>query len=108
MINLSSAAINEIRRLKSKQPANILFRLQVKSGGCADWFYDLGFDTTVQPTDQIVEFDDIRLVIDPGSLNYINGLSLDYAEDLMGGGFRFDNPQAISRCSCGNSFSISH
>ncbi|MDB9535937.1 iron-sulfur cluster assembly accessory protein [Dolichospermum planctonicum CS-1226] len=107
MISLSSAAINEIRRLKSKQPANILFRLRVKSGGCADWFYDLSFDTTVQPTDQIVEFDDIRLVIDPGSLNYINGLSLDYAEDLMGGGFRFHNPQAVSRCSCGNSFSIS-
>ncbi|MFN7850379.1 MAG: HesB/IscA family protein [Dolichospermum sp.] len=107
MINLSSAAINEIRRLKSKQPSNILFRLQVKSGGCADWFYDLGFDTTLQATDQVLEFDDIRLVIDPGSLNYINGLSLDYAEDLMGGGFRFHNPQAISRCSCGNSFSVS-
>jgi iron-sulfur cluster assembly protein len=114
MINLSPAAINEISRLKSKQPSNVLFRLRVKSGGCADWFYDLAFDTTVksdsdrleQSTDQIVELHDIRVVIDPETLKYINGLSIDYSEDLMGGAFRFNNPQATSTCSCGNSFSI--
>ena len=111
MIHLSPAAINEIGRLKSKQPLNILFRLRVKSGGCADWFYDLTFDTTTQSDsdsvsqviDQVLEVHDIRVVIDSESLNYIHGLSLDYSEDLMGGGFRFHNPQAISTCSCGNS-----
>lgn len=107
MIYLSPAAINEIERLKSKQPSNILFRLRVKSGGCADWFYDLAFDTTVQPQDQVLELQNLRVIIDPESLNYINELSLDYSEDLMGGGFRFHNPQATSTCSCGNSFSIS-
>jgi len=107
MINLSPAAINEIERLKSKQPSNILFRLRVKSGGCADWFYDLAFDTTVQPQDQVLELQNLCVIIDPESLNYINELSLDYSEDLMGGGFRFHNPQATSTCSCGNSFSIS-
>lgn len=107
MIYLSPAAINEIERLKSKQPSNILFRLRVKSGGCADWFYDLAFDTTVQPQDQVLELQYLRVIIDPESLNYINELSLDYSEDLMGGGFRFHNPQATSTCSCGNSFSVS-
>ncbi|MBD1216985.1 MAG: HesB/IscA family protein [Aphanizomenon sp.] len=107
MIYLSPAAINEIERLKSKQPSNILFRLRVKSGGCADWFYDLAFDTTVQPQDQVLELQNLCVIIDPESLNYINELSLDYSEDLMGGGFRFHNPQATSTCSCGNSFSIS-
>ncbi|MBD2390448.1 iron-sulfur cluster assembly accessory protein [Aphanizomenon flos-aquae NRERC-008] len=107
MIYLSPAAINEIERLKSKQPSNILFRLRVKSGGCADWFYDLAFDTTVQPQDQVLELQNLRVIIDPESLNYINELSLDYSEDLMGGGFRFHNPQATSTCSCGNSFSVS-
>ena len=110
MINLSPAAINEIERLKSKQVSDVLFRLRVKSGGCADWFYDVGFETMVaseQSTDQMLEFHDIRVVIDPESLKYINGLSIDYSEDLMGGGFRFHNPQATSTCSCGNSFSIS-
>ena len=107
MIHLSPTAINENGRLKSKQPSNILLRLRVKSGGCADLLYDLTFDTTAQSQDQVLELPDICLVIDPESLNYINGLSLDYSEDLMGGGFRFHNPQAISTCSCGNSFSIS-
>ena len=107
MIYLSPAAINEIERLKSKQQSNILFRLRVKSGGCADWFYDLAFDTTVQPQDQVLELQNLCVIIDPESLNYINELSLDYSEDLMGGGFRFHNPQATSTCSCGNSFSIS-
>ncbi|MTJ07032.1 MULTISPECIES: iron-sulfur cluster assembly accessory protein [unclassified Anabaena] len=115
MIHLSPAAVNEIRRLKSKQPSNILFRLRVKSGGCADWFYDLAFDTTVnsegdrttQAIDTVLELQGIPVVIDSESLDYINGLSIDYSEDLMGGGFRFQNPQAISTCSCGNSFSIS-
>ena len=107
MIYLSPAAINEIERLKSKQPSNILFRLRVKSGGCADWFYDLAFYTTVQPQDQVLELQNLCVIIDPESLNYINELSLDYSEDLMGGGFRFHNPQATSTCSCGNSFSIS-
>jgi iron-sulfur cluster assembly accessory protein len=107
MIHLSPAAINEIGRLKSKQPSDTLFRLRVKSGGCADWFYDLAFDTTVQFQDRVLALDDIRVVIDPESLNYITGLSLDYSEDLTGGGFRFHNPQATSTCNCGNSFSIS-
>lgn len=106
MIHLSSAAIQEIELLKAKQPTYILFRLRVKSGGCADLFYDLAFDTTVQSQDQVLELHDIHVVIDSQSLNYINGLSIDYSEDLMGGAFRFHNPQAISTCSCGNSFSI--
>ncbi|MFM7407019.1 MAG: HesB/IscA family protein [Cuspidothrix sp.] len=106
MIHLSSAAINEIERLKAKQPTDVLFRLRVKSGGCADLFYDLTFDTTVQSQDQVMDLHDIHVVIDSQSLNYINGLSIDYSEDLMGGAFRFHNPQAISTCSCGNSFSI--
>lgn len=106
MIHLSSAAIQEIERLKAKQPTYILFRLRVKSGGCADLFYDLAFDTTVQSQDQVLELHDIHVVIDSQSLNYIHGLLIDYSEDLMGGAFRFHNPQAISTCSCGNSFSI--
>jgi iron-sulfur cluster assembly protein len=85
MIELSQAARSEIRRLKSKQlPSNIFVRLAVKPGGCSGW-----------------------LLIDAASLNYINGLIVDYSEDLMGGGFRFHNKSAIATCGCGNSFSTS-
>lgn len=106
MINLSIAATHEIKRLQSKQPTNNLLRLQIKSGGCADWFYDLSFDTIVKPEDQYFEINGISLVIDNTSLNYIQDLFVDYSEDLMGGAFRFHNSQATSTCGCGNSFSF--
>lgn len=106
MIELSQEAAREIGRLKLKQPENVLFRLAVKSGGCSGWFYDLSFDAAVGTGDQIFDCNGIQVVIDAESLNYINGLLLDYSQDLMGGGFRFDNPIASASCSCGNSFSI--
>jgi len=107
MIDLSPAAISEIERLKSKQPHDTLFRLTVKAGGCSGWFYDLSFDTRTKVGDQVFHVHGIQAVIDAESLNYIQGLRVDYSEDLMGGGFRFHNPQSITTCSCGNSFAIS-
>jgi iron-sulfur cluster assembly accessory protein len=106
MINFSRAAINEIGRLKSKQQPNILFRLRVKPGGCSGWLYNISFDEAVKCEDQIFDVHNIQLVIDKESIKYIHGLTLDYSEDLMGGGFRFYNPIATSTCSCGNSFSM--
>jgi iron-sulfur cluster assembly protein len=106
MIQLSPAATNEIERLKSKQQPNILFRLQVKPGGCSGWLYNIFFDENLSIEDQVFDFNTIQLVIDQESIKYINALTLDYSEDLMGGGFRFYNPIATATCSCGNSFAM--
>ena len=65
------------------------------------------FDEGVGPEDQIYDFEGIQMVVDRQSLSYIDGLTLDYSEDLMGGGFRFHNPNALQSCGCGHSFSIS-
>jgi iron-sulfur cluster assembly accessory protein len=107
MIKLSPAATQEIERLKSKQKSNILLRLQVKAGGCSGLFYDISFDQALASEDEVFDVNGIPFVIDTASQKYINSLTLDYSEDLMGGGFRFHNPQAIATCSCGNSFSVS-
>ncbi len=107
MIQLSQAAASEIRRLKSKQlPSNTFVRLAVKPGGCSGWFYDMSFDEAVKLDDRLVDCQGIQILIDAASLDYINDLILNYSEDLMGGGFRFHNPQANATCGCGNSFSI--
>lgn len=107
MIQLSQAAIAEINRIKSKQPdPNLVFRLAVKSGGCADFYYTMELDETIAPEDQVHPYGNIQVVIDSESLKYLDGLKIDYNEDLMGGGFRFDNPNASSSCGCGNSFSM--
>ncbi|MBE9033757.1 HesB/IscA family protein [aff. Roholtiella sp. LEGE 12411] len=107
MIHLSQAAASEIGRIKFKQQPKGLFRLTVRPGGCSGWFYDMFFDEVVKVNDQVFDLNGIQVIIDTESLNYIIGLTLDYSEDLMGGGFRFHNPQAIATCGCGNSFSIS-
>ncbi|MEH2200452.1 HesB/IscA family protein [Nostoc sp.] len=108
MIHLSQAAASEIGRIKSKQQPNFLFRLAVKPGGCSGFFYDMSFDEAIKVGDQVFDLDEIQVVIDATSLNYLNGLRVDYSEDLMGGGFRFHNPQAIATCGCGNSFSTTN
>ncbi|HAG81627.1 MAG TPA: iron-sulfur cluster assembly accessory protein [Cyanobacteria bacterium UBA12227] len=107
MINLRKAAVDEIRRLKLKrnQPEARL-RLGVRPGGCADFYYSLEFDQVVNPGDRVYECSSISVIVDEQSFNYIADLTLDYSEDLMGGGFRFHNPKAIESCGCGNSFRV--
>lgn len=106
MVHLSTTAVNEIKRLRLKQQnPDVLFRLQVQSGGCSGLFYDLKFDQ-VKPGDQLFDCNSIAVVVDAQSLIYISELTIDYSEDLMGGGFRFHNLAATTFCGCGNSFSI--
>lgn len=107
MIHLSPAAITEVNRIKSRHHnPDACFRLRVKSGGCAEFYYTMELDEVVTASDRVVDCHGIRVAIDPESLKYLNGLNLDYTEDLMGGGFRFHNPNAASSCGCGNSFSV--
>ncbi|MEM9538394.1 MAG: iron-sulfur cluster assembly accessory protein [Cyanobacteria bacterium P01_E01_bin.42] len=107
MIVLTQAAAREIRRLQETcdQPDGQL-RLSAKAGGCAGFFYGLEFAETVETRDRRYESEGIAIVVDVESDRVLNGLQLDYSQDLMGGGFRFHNPNAVKTCSCGNSFAI--
>lgn len=106
MINLSKAATREIKRMQSRQQnSTARLRLGIQPGGCADLFYTIEFDDAVHDRDEVFDCNGIQVVVDSQSLNRITGLTLDYSEDLMGGAFRFHNPNAVSSCGCGNSFS---
>lgn len=105
MIHLTPAAIAEINRIKSKQSrTDAVFRLDVKSGGCADLYYTMELDEAIGADDRVQPCGNIQVVTTAESWRYLDGLKIDYTEDLMGGGFRFDNPNAASSCGCGNSF----
>lgn len=107
MIHLSKAAVKEIIRLKTKQQnSNAMFRLGAKPGGCSKLTYTLEFDDTVQPEDRVYVCDGIQVVVASQNIHYLENLSLDYSEDLMGGGFRFHNPAITQSCGCGNSFTL--
>lgn len=107
MIDLSLAAANEIRRLQhSRCLSDSYFRVSVKSGGCSGLYYVLELSEKPQQSDRIYASLGINIIIDPESNYYLTNLKLDYAEDLMGGGFRFYNPQATESCGCGLSFTV--
>lgn len=107
MIHISKNAAQEIKRIQlSHQKPDSIFRLTVKEGGCSGLFYDFKLDeSSSQETELQFESNGISIVVDPKSYVYLEGIKLDYSEDLMGGGFRFENPNAFSCCGCGISFS---
>ncbi len=107
MIHFSKAAMSEIRRLHQKQEqSNARLRLKVMAGGCMEFYYVLEFDEIVNLGDRLVDCGAIQSIIDSESWVHLDGLIVDYSEDLMGGGFRFQNPNINQSCGCGNSFSV--
>lgn len=87
-------------------PTTTYLRVAVVPGGCSGLTYDLGWDTTVRPDDEVVEAGGLRLVLDLKSRLYVEGTTLDFSDGLDGQGFHFDNPQAMRTCACGESFSL--
>ena len=107
MIEISAAAAQEIKRIQqSRQKVDSYFRLSVSSGGCSKLYYTLEL-SDINRGDRRCESHGFFILIDEDSYHCLEGLKIDYSEDLMGGGFRFYNPNASATCSCGLSFSPS-
>jgi iron-sulfur cluster assembly accessory protein len=80
-------------------------RVFVKGGGCGGMQYGMTFDDNISEVDEVYEQGGgLRVVVDPTSLFYVTGANIDYVDNLMGGGFHIDNPNAVSSCGCGSSF----
>jgi len=105
-IQLTDKAIQRIREVMEQQQGVGGLRLAVHGGGCAGLTYVLKFDRAARPTDQVYEFDGAQVFVDPRSLEYLKGLTLDYKADLMQHAFVFFNPNAKHSCSCGTSFTV--
>jgi iron-sulfur cluster assembly protein len=79
-------------------------RVFVSGGGCSGMQYGMTFDNNVRDNDLQFEQQGMRVIIDPQSLYYMQGASIDFVDSLMGGGFHIENPNAVSSCGCGSSF----
>ena len=79
-------------------------RVFVKGGGCGGMQYGMTFDEAARDSDEVYEQYGLRIMVDPTSLIHVDGANIDYVDNLMGGGFHIDNPNAVSSCGCGSSF----
>ena len=79
-------------------------RVFVSGGGCSGLQYGMAFETSGEADDVIFESEGVRVYVDPVSLMYLQGASIDFVDSLMGGGFKIENPNAVASCGCGHSF----
>jgi iron-sulfur cluster assembly protein len=102
---VTPAAVTVIKTLlEQRQIPSHALRVFVSGGGCSGMQYGMAFEEAPRDFDRVVETEGVRLLVDPTSLMYLQGSTIDYVDSLMGGGFRIDNPNAVSTCGCGHSF----
>jgi iron-sulfur cluster assembly protein len=107
-ITVTDNALQQIRKIKEDGniPNDYTLRISVKGGGCSGFTYSLGFDGETNESDTIIEYSDVKIVVDGKSLFYLTGTELDFSDGLNGKGFVFDNPNASKTCGCGESFAV--
>jgi iron-sulfur cluster assembly accessory protein len=104
-VSVSEAAATRLSTMmKEKELAGYALRVFVSGGGCSGMQYGMTFDDETRDGDNEFYAGNLRVVVDPISANYLMGASIDFVDSLMGGGFKIDNPQAVSSCGCGHSF----
>ena len=100
----ASAAATVRDLLQQKDVPDYGLRVFVSGGGCSGMQYGMALEAEARPYDHVIEQDGIQIFIDPTSMMYLNQATIDYEDSLMGGGFKIDNPNAVSACGCGSSF----
>lgn len=106
VLSVTPSATVMIRSLlEQRQIPGYALRVFVSGGGCSGLQYGMAFEESPRDFDAVVEpGDGVRLIVDPTSLMYLEGATIDFVDSLMGGGFRIENPNAVSSCGCGHSF----
>ncbi|BAC92323.1 HesB/IscA family protein [Gloeobacter violaceus] len=106
-IQMTESALAEVMRLRERRGGDLMLRVGVKGGGCSGLSYTMDFEeeSNVTAHDEVFDHSGFKVVSDKKSLLFLYGLVLDYSDELLGGGFKFNNPNAERSCSCGSSFS---
>jgi iron-sulfur cluster assembly accessory protein len=104
-IFLTDTATQAVRELLDKRNLQgYALRVFVSGGGCSGFQYGMALEGNIRPTDLAWDYEGVKVVVDEISINYLRGCTVDYVDDLMGSGFKIENPNAVSTCGCGSSF----
>lgn len=105
MITLTEAAAGAVRDLLAKRNLEgYALRVYVQGGGCSGFQYGMALDNTRRAEDLTFEGHGVKVVVDEISIQYLNGATIDFVEEVMGSGFKIENPNAVASCGCGSSF----
>lgn len=105
MINLTEGARTQLEALMEQQGLSDLgLRVFVAPGGCSGFQYGMRFEDTPMDGDQIEARGGVKLYVDEFSAQHLEGAEIDFVDELMGGGFTIHNPNAVTSCACGQSF----
>jgi iron-sulfur cluster assembly protein/iron-sulfur cluster insertion protein len=104
MITLTERAARQVQSMHAAQgDAQKKLRIFVESGGCSGFEYGMSFDLP-KAEDNVFETSGVDVLVDPTSLAYLIGVTVDFDDGLHGKGFEIKNPNAQSTCGCGKSF----
>jgi iron-sulfur cluster assembly protein len=104
-ITVTPIAVQKIRESFQKMGVEGGLRLGVLGGGCSGLSYQFKFEPKPRATDLVYDFEGVQVYVDPKSIVFLDGMTLDYKESLIHSGFEFLNPHATKSCGCGSSFS---
>jgi iron-sulfur cluster assembly accessory protein len=107
MVELTDIAATKVREFMDAQgtAGEVGLRVGVRGGGCSGFQYALALDEK-REEDHVFDSSGIRVLVDPASLRYVDGSTVDYTESFMGAGFEVSNPNVVASCGCGSSFRV--
>jgi iron-sulfur cluster assembly accessory protein len=107
MVILTDIAAEKVREFMNGQRAEreVGLRVGVRGGGCSGFQYALALDEK-RDDDHVFDSSGIRVLVDPASLRYVDGSTVDFTETFMGSGFEVSNPNVVASCGCGSSFRV--
>lgn len=106
-LTLTENAIVEVRKFMDAEQVPVEsagLRVSVLPGGCSGFKYSLNIEERALEDDAVLEVNGVRVFVDAFSMQYLNGVSIDYVTSMQGSGFSFHNPNATGGCGCGTSF----
>lgn len=105
-ITLTDAAADRVKTFMDNRGKGIGLRLAVRTTGCSGMAYVLEFADELEQADVVFEDNDVKVIVDPKSLVYLDGTELDFGKEGLNEGFKFNNPNVKDECGCGESFNV--
>jgi len=106
MLTITENTTTKITELLAEENSNDALRIFVQGGGCSGFQYGFTWEKDIAEDDFVVERSGVKFIVDSMSMQYLQGATIDYKEDLNGAGFVISNPNAETSCGCGSSFSV--